>query len=173
MISFDEVAEQSRASINKDDLKVLLPILAKINPRCILEIGMHRGYSMEVWRKAFDPKILIGLEKDPPTPDSYSEAGFMWEIDSHKVNAQNITPMPVDFLFIDGDHSEAGVRQDFDTFFPIVREGGIVVFHDVCYTSPDPNAPVMVRPLWEELKLKYPYLEIRTKGSTGMGVIWK
>jgi hypothetical protein len=37
---------------------------------------------------------------------------------------------PVDFLFIDGDHSESGVRADLRAFAPLVHEGGIVAGHD-------------------------------------------
>jgi predicted O-methyltransferase YrrM len=170
MISFDEIAEESKASIQKEDLKILLPIIAKIQPKNILEIGMHQGYSMEVWRKAFNPEHLVGLEISVPTQESYTEEGFLWNTDSHKPTPIGINN--IDFLFIDGDHSEAGVRQDFEMYSPLVRKGGIIVLHDVVYTSTDENAPVMVKPLWEELKLKYPYVEIKTANSTGMGVIW-
>tara|TARA_R110002072_G_scaffold20532_10_gene74330 strand:- start:2673 stop:3800 length:1128 start_codon:yes stop_codon:yes gene_type:complete len=35
-----------------------------------------------------------------------------------------------DLLIIDGDHSEPGVRQDFENYFPLVRQGGLVVIDD-------------------------------------------
>lgn len=34
------------------------------------------------------------------------------------------------FLFIDGDHSYEGVRNDLERFAPLVSNGGLVVFHD-------------------------------------------
>lgn len=37
----------------------------------------------------------------------------------------------LDCLFIDGDHSLRGVMADFANFSPLVRPGGIIVFHDV------------------------------------------
>jgi hypothetical protein len=37
---------------------------------------------------------------------------------------------PVDLVFIDGDHSEAGVRADWDGWHGFVEPGGAVVFHD-------------------------------------------
>ena len=173
----DLVAEQSRASIQKDDLKILLPIVAKIEPENILEIGMHQGYSIETWVRAFSCRV-IGIEKDSPTPISYtSPFSPLWNTDSHNLDTlQKVKDLThgelIDFLFIDGDHSLEGVQQDFEMYSPLVREGGIIVLHDVVYTSPDPLSPVMVRPFWEILKKQYPYLEIRTKGSTGMGVLW-
>jgi hypothetical protein len=38
---------------------------------------------------------------------------------------------PLDFLFLDGDHTYEGVKQDWETFSPLVRAGGMVGFHDV------------------------------------------
>lgn len=36
----------------------------------------------------------------------------------------------VDLLFIDGDHSYAGVKRDIAAWIPHVKPGGVVVFHD-------------------------------------------
>lgn len=175
----DEIANSSRASIEHEDLKILLPIVDSIAPKVILEVGMHRGYSMELWRKAFNPDVLIGIERDLPKEDYYTEQGdFLWGSDSHDLGTQQkvadiITTGKIDFLFIDGDHSEDGVRRDFKMYSPFVRKGGLIAFHDVVYTSSDPLSPVMVRPLWEDLKLANPYVEIRVgKNSTGIGVMW-
>ena len=45
-----------------------------------------------------------------------------------------ITPMisvrSVRFLFVDGDHSRAGVEADITLFFPLLNPGSIVVFDD-------------------------------------------
>ncbi len=35
-----------------------------------------------------------------------------------------------DFLLIDGDHSFDGVKRDFETYGPMVRQGGLVLFDD-------------------------------------------
>ena len=36
----------------------------------------------------------------------------------------------IDFLFIDGDHSETGVQRDWDDWHQYVIPGGLVAFHD-------------------------------------------
>lgn len=38
--------------------------------------------------------------------------------------------LPVDYLFIDGDHFEPGVRADCEAWLPHMRSGGYVLFHD-------------------------------------------
>jgi predicted O-methyltransferase YrrM len=37
----------------------------------------------------------------------------------------------LDLLFIDGDHSYEGVKQDFLSYSPLVRKGGWIAFHDI------------------------------------------
>jgi predicted O-methyltransferase YrrM len=37
---------------------------------------------------------------------------------------------PIDFLFIDGDHSYAGVKSDFESFAPWLTPNALVAFHD-------------------------------------------
>lgn len=37
----------------------------------------------------------------------------------------------VDVLFIDGDHTYEGVRSDYLNYRDLVREGGIIAFHDI------------------------------------------
>lgn len=43
---------------------------------------------------------------------------------------------PIDLLFIDGDHSYAGVERDMAAWLPHVNSGGTVIFHDA---APDTN----------------------------------
>lgn len=40
-----------------------------------------------------------------------------------------------DILFIDGDHSYTGVKQDTINYYDIVREGGYFVFHDTAHIN--------------------------------------
>ena len=36
----------------------------------------------------------------------------------------------IDVLFIDGDHSSNGVKNDFELYSPMVKNGGYIVFDD-------------------------------------------
>lgn len=42
---------------------------------------------------------------------------------------------PVDFVFIDGDHSFEGLRGDWEGWSPLVVSGGIVALHDSCSSA--------------------------------------
>lgn len=169
----DKIVEISKASINKDDLRAMLRILTKLNPKNILEIGSHKGYSAEVWIRAFRPDKFVTIEKDPKPNDAVEYISdkhhYLWNTDSHNRNLK-IDPGPYDFLFIDGDHSYEGVRNDWETFGALVRPGGIVMLHDSFYHA---NGTEEVDIFWRELKLMYPYQEIKSSSeSTGVGVIF-
>jgi len=48
----------------------------------------------------------------------------------------------IDFLFLDGDHSDEGIQRDWDDWHQFVAPGGVVVFHDARifpngWTQPD------------------------------------
>lgn len=49
---------------------------------------------------------------------------------SHELTPEEIGG-PLDFVFIDGDHSEDGVRADFRLIAPSVKPGGLIAFHDL------------------------------------------
>ena len=177
----DEIVASSRASINKEDLRILLQIALPLQPKSILEIGTCKGYSAEVWIKAFEPAHFLTIEKDTfdslsPTLIHNMNYIYAFNHDSHTINTYGmldriIANEKIDFLFIDGDHSYEGVRKDWEMYGPLVKKGGIVVFHDVQYMAVNP--PVEVKLLWDELKKEHKYVEIKTsKSSTGMGVLF-
>lgn len=58
----------------------------------------------------------------------------------------------IDFLFIDGDHTYEGVKQDFQMYSPLVKKGGLIAFHDINDTELHRSRNVYVAKLWYELK---------------------
>ena len=65
--------------------------------------------------------------------------------------------LPIDLLFIDGDHSYDGVKRDWELFMPHVSPFGLVVFHDTLWDlqpdSPYSRADMGVPAFVEELRL--------------------
>lgn len=62
----------------------------------------------------------------------------------------------VDFLFIAGDYTYAGVKVDFELYAPLVRSGGLIGFHDV---NSKQQAHIQVPQFWEEVKSGYRHYE--------------
>ncbi|MEM2105965.1 MAG: class I SAM-dependent methyltransferase [Candidatus Bathyarchaeia archaeon] len=80
--------------------------------------------------------------------------------------------MPLDFLFIDGDHTYEGVKKDFEMYSPLVRKGGIVAFHDIVEHPPETGCEVSK--FWNEIKQSYKRLEIVKSWNqnwAGVGVL--
>ena len=60
----------------------------------------------------------------------------------------------IDFLFIDGDHTYAGVKQDFELYSRLLSKDGLVALHDI---APRPDEPrIEVWKFWRELKQRVP-----------------
>ncbi|CAN5713487.1 hypothetical protein BH11VER1_BH11VER1_26470 [soil metagenome] len=85
--------------------------------------------------------------------------------------AHEFTPNTIDLLHIDGFHSYESVRNDFETWFPLVRDGGIVLFHDIKVRSNVIHQNFGVWKLWEELKTQHETREFRQ--GFGLGILFK
>jgi hypothetical protein len=87
--------------------------------------------------------------------------------DSHSIESKEriagiIGNRKLDFLFIDGDHTYEGVKDDFEHYKQYVKPGGWIGFHDIKDTEFHRNANCRVDQLWEELEgEKIEYLEMR------------
>jgi predicted O-methyltransferase YrrM len=60
-----------------------------------------------------------------------------WHVDFSAAVAGRWTAGEVDLLFVDGDHSEEGVAEDWEVWHRHVAPGGTVVFHDARASRPD------------------------------------
>lgn len=83
--------------------------------------------------------------------------------DSHTVETKErvlriLSGEPLDYLFLDGDHTYDGVRRDFEMYAPLVRSGGIVAFHDIVVHQSETQCEV--KRFWNEIKQRYQHREI-------------
>jgi cephalosporin hydroxylase len=75
----------------------------------------------------------------------------------------------LDLLFIDGNHTYRYCKGDFKLYRRLVREGGLIAFHDIRGTK---KGAFKVWKLWREIKDKYEHKEFVTnKEDNGIGVI--
>ena len=80
---------------------------------------------------------------------------------------------PVDVLFIDGDHSYAGAKRDFELYHSLVRLGGFVAFHDIVRHAA--NVGCQVDRFWAEIRNNYrteELVENPDQSGKGIGVLW-
>jgi Methyltransferase domain len=89
-----------------------------------LEIGVDRGKSLTFARRFFKGDVF-GI--DPVAINEVKEVDF---INKESNEAVKDWTLPIKVLFIDGDHSMKGVKDDWDNFSPFVVKGGWVFFHD-------------------------------------------
>ena len=79
----------------------------------------------------------------------------------------------LDYLFIDGDHSYAGVKRDFEMYAQLVGGGGLIAFHDIANGPPESVGGVPE--FWQELKGASHYDELLRdprQTSGGVGIIY-
>lgn len=175
------ILENSRATINKDDLDVLFKSIENIDIKRVLEIGTDQGFSAELWKNAFNPEKLVTVElHDKPyfiannRPVVELEGvDYLWgynSLDQGTIEKVKSICPEYDFVFIDGDHSYRMAKYDWENYGSLCRKGGVVVFHDISVY----HYELVVRPLWEQLKDQYSHIEIRRNNatSTGLGVLF-
>jgi cephalosporin hydroxylase len=74
------------------------------------------------------------------------------------------------YLFIDGDHTYEGVKQDFELYAPLVRKGGVIALHDIAEHPATTGCEVSR--FWNQIKSQYRHIEIikdRRQGWAGTG----
>lgn len=162
-------------------------------PARILEIGTARGATLLCWCRMASTQVISvdlpgGIHGGGYHPFRQSlYQGFthgrpgvrldLFQADSHSPATRAsveavLRGEKLDVLFIDGDHSYAGVKTDFDLWSPLVRSGGLVFFHDIL-----PHTQVAdceVDRLWSELKPLYKHQEFindPAQGWAGIGVL--
>ena len=145
----------------------LLERVRELEPRVVVEIGTDEGGTLFLWtRVAADDAHLVAIDTRPlgrlgrfsayalvrrGFARSRQRVELLLPRDSHDPSTVEelqrlLAGAPIDFLFIDGDHSYEGVKQDFELYAPLVRNGGIVALHDVGAV----DAPGVTR-FWSEV----------------------
>lgn len=150
-----------------EEIQELVTRVAAIEPKIILEIGIGKGGTSWLWSKFKSVEKIISIDlPGGPWGGGPSEQALTYIAqnsncpiefilgDSQDAQCLDLVlsklgGSSVDFLFIDGDHSYAGVKADYDRYSPLVRSGGLVAFHDICTHPPEANCHVDT--LWEEM----------------------
>lgn len=197
-----EVARQAirLGAIQKHrELRPLVEMVERLEPRVVVEIGSATGGTFYAWCQAAAPDALLvsidlpggdfgGSELDKVAEtgaDTYGVRDYdrikghgrqfqtveLIRADSQKPETRAaletlLDGRPIDFLMIDGDHAYQGVRSDFELYAPLVRDGGLVAFHDIVHHVHHPLA--QVDRLWREIRPQHRNTEL----VDGLGGPW-
>lgn len=177
----------------KEEVIEFLKIVQNNKCKNILEIGTAKGGTLFLFSKIL-PQNSIIISIDLPKGafgggysifrillfQSFKQKNqkmFLLRGDSHQnVIYEKVKEIlkgeKVDLLFIDGDHTYNGVKNDFKMYKNLVKKDGLIVFHDI--TSHIFDEKVEVFKVWNEIREKYETVEIQfksEKGSYGFGII--
>jgi len=159
----------------KGELEPMIRLVRELRPRVVVEIGSAQGGTLFAWCKA-SPSDALVVSIDLPGGDFGGVQGDTYGKRDHRLmaryrradqtlkfvqgNSQSertrdallklLDGRPVDFLFIDGDHAYEGVKRDYELYSPLVREGGVIGFHDVVNHPAEPLC--QVDRFWNEIK---------------------
>ena len=193
--AFDACSGLIRPLQVKSEILALTRELASRRPKIILEIGSAVGGNLFLFTQAAaDNATVISID----LPDGKYGGGYpRWRIplyrlftsgkqklrliraDSHDAAAREcvrtiLNGREIDFLFIDGDHSYDGVKQDFMMYGPLVKNGGMIALHDIVPHEQEDGCGVDT--FWREIKSDYPhkeFVEDREQRWAGIGLIIK
>jgi MMP 1-O-methyltransferase len=125
----------------------------------VVELGVYEGSSAVMFCHAMAPGAELHLVDPyvdesgwalPPNWSTIPTAARMavrrvarhdgpttrWHIARSQDVGRGWSGGEVDLVFIDGDHSPEGCREDWDVWHPHVRLGGAVAFHDARHERP-------------------------------------
>jgi predicted O-methyltransferase YrrM len=149
------------ASLRLDEAAYLYRLIGESHPRTVVEIGRFRGGSTLLLAAALEDGVLhsydidtrqgrSGAELDEELIAALERYGLRDRVRLHVADSRTADPpeAAIDLLFIDGDHSEEGVRADFEHWRPRLADGGHVLFHDAVdapdFISPRDEGPAKV-----------------------------
>jgi len=164
------------------ELMALVDIYEKLAPNNVLEIGSQSGGTLWYWIKLARAgthimNIDILQNQTPGRWQSWADEHGMTlktiiarsdEPDT-LYQVKRFLPL-IDFLFIDALHTYEGAKNDFLTYGPLVRQGGVIAFHDL--KTPQYQQHIQIGRLWREIQgAGYKTQELRTDDRLGWGGI--
>lgn len=164
-------------------------LLEKAPPKAFLEIGTRNGGTFFVLCRLAAPSATV-ISLDLPGGRfgggytlfqipvirhmrKFNQRLHLLRANSHSPETRNrvaraLDGKKLDLLFVDGDHTYRGVKQDFEMYSPFVGPGGIVAFHDIVEITME---GIGVKKFWDEIKSQYSYREIIADPQQGWGGI--
>jgi predicted O-methyltransferase YrrM len=169
----------------REELLALLARVQSLEPKRVCEIGTSSGGTLYLFtRVAHEGATIVSIDIVTPPHTRHARAKLArgrQSVRSLEGDSQDpamverlrreLGGAPLDFLFIDGDHSYGGVKRDFELYSPLVRPGGLIALHDISPDTGAPGGPISgdVPRFWAELRETLDTEEI-VHGQSGEGL---
>lgn len=167
------------------EFQVLLELYRRLDPANVLEVGTYHGGTLYHWlqnTRRPGAKIVsldsyaVGVDNrhlyDDWTPDHLKLVVLAGDSHDEETIARVWKHGPFDFVMIDAGHYYKEVKQDWERYGAMVKQGGLVCLHDILTHPAWPS--IEVGRLWEEIKKDHWTLEIvadRDAEWGGVGVV--
>ena len=172
---------------SREEFIAFLVLISEV-PHRVIDIGFYRGAMSRAFLELGATEVVAIDIQDhwDRNPDAYQYAQNLEDEFGHKFTIitgdsssletlnqvkekfEKYADGCADIVFIDGNHSEVGVIRDYLSYKQLVREGGLIVFHDIYMDS--------VAKAWEQITSQnnWATLELcQKKGFYGIGILFK
>jgi hypothetical protein len=171
-----------------DHLPFGYDLVAEARPKILVELGTHTGasffcfcqamaemnidgtcYAVDTWEGdkhsgGYDNSVFQSV--DNHLRDFYRGIAYLLRMTFDEA-VNHFNDASIDLLHIDGLHTYDAVKHDFETWYPKVRAGGLVLLHDIEARWGDCG----VWRFWEELQSAHQTFEFRH--GFGLGILKK
>ena len=125
---------------NPAELDRMRDLYISRKPKTVLEIGVWYGGTLREWlENATEDATVVAVDPEHLAPNKY-EGWRKPDTNLVVVTGRTSNPVtddvvrahaPYDWVFVDGDHTEDGVRYDINLTLPLIAEGGLLLLHDI------------------------------------------
>lgn len=163
------------------ELERMLDLFHAASPAKVLEIGSWQGGTLWHWLEA---PVVVAVDDTMRMAGAWESWADEAGSELHLLHGSSLDEAiveqaralgPYDFVLIDGDHTYAAVKADWENYRTMVAPGGVVLFHDI-FPRPDYG----VDQVWSEIKAEIGAQTVEIcETSTpddprwgGLGVVW-
>ena len=157
-----QLTQRTAGFLGESEARLLGMLAACVPARgTIVEIGSFKRKSTVMLASVaahygLGPVVAIDPHTSPATTDpgiaassstfeefiaSLKAAGLTEHVEIHRAYSRDVAKGwngPIRFLWIDGDHTYRGAKEDFDLFTPHLVKDGVVALHDVLHAFEGP-----------------------------------
>jgi len=163
-------------------------IVECLRPQVVVELGAYNGvsfftfcqsmkendidglcYAVDTWAGdehtgSYDTSVIDGVRAH--AREHYRGNSYLLQMYFNEALA-HFDQESIDLLHIDGLHTYEAVKEDFNNWYPKLKPGGVILFHDIEARIKDYG----VWKLWSELEAEYDTFKF--KHGFGLGVLRK